>query len=224
MFNDVDILFSHFLGSNPEGLKVDKPNEFDVMLILNSELQNAFEVSYEGDNPVGYAKLKRIEPMTKLKFHGFQVFLEKNDSGTEEYLSSDLSMKFFRVQMEKAVENLTQKDDLATLRIINSSHENSPAVTLSIANGRNLPILVDYVLSIEIKGWPNVGTVMQLEQSTSSGSWLDEATVGECKKHHHLVAKCPPEGMASSHLWRISFSSAERKLMNPKKQAVRRNA
>ena len=173
------------------------------MLVLKEELEEVLEIVFEdGTTPAGFAKLKKVGNWSAQKFQVFEKFLTDADEGSGKYLSASLLMKFFRNEVSEAVKRITgtSSDELASLRVL-SSKENSPAVTISIFDGKRPRILVDLVLSIKIKGWPRTGEVALWGQSGTTSSWPDQVTVEKCRKEFHLVAKFPENFNESQKRW-----------------------
>ena len=204
---------------------MDKPCEFDVMLVF-SEIQNIFEVKCSRRGcPAGYAKFVKREGVmfSQEKYFALKKFLAEDDT---ECFSSFKFMKYFKENVVKAVENITRNDALAHLRVINISKEGSPAVTISIkANRKTPPIHVDLVFSVQINGWPKTrSTACPWDKNATEHSWPSLQAVNDCKTEYHLVTKqCPnPMDVSPKVLWRLSFSVAELKLMRPQKDGFQK--
>ena len=209
-------MFLILIGSSREGLKVDKPCEFDVMLVLK-QIQDVFEVKrYRCDGPVEFVKLvkKTGANVSQQNYPALRKFLDEEET---ECLSSFKLMNYFKENVIKAVENITQNDTLAHLRVINISKVGCPAVTISIKMNRKTPMIhIDLVLSVQIRGWPQIG---MWGQNATVNLWHSQvAAVDNCKTEYHLIAKrCPnPKHVSPNVLWLLAFNVAERKLLRPK--------
>lgn len=204
-----------------EGLKVDKPSEFDVMFVF-SQIEDVFKVRCEKHcGATAYAKLVRKHGvnLSERGNHFLRNFLD-DETSAEPYLSSYKVMRYFKKRIREAVKNITTREDsqLASLRVINESKTGSPAVTISIKEKDKPPMQVDLVFSIEMKAWPTTGSACVWGDHATPRSWPSASKVNECKNVYHLVPKqCPDpiEDVSPRILWRMSFSVAEKKLMRP---------
>ena len=198
---------------------MDKPCEFDVMLVL-TQVQHVFEAKHLDKKCLaGYGKLVRRTGanFSEERHHVFKRFLDEKEP---KYLSSEKMMQHYRIKIKVASKNITRRDGLASLKVVDDFKINSPAVTVSIVKDRRPPIHVDFVLSIRMQSWPGTGSASLWGLSATVKSWPKKKDVTECREMYHVVAKqcpVPVEDVSPEILWRISFSLAELKLMGPRK-------
>ena len=197
-------------GSYYEGLKVCRPGEFDVMVVLHApRIERFFDVKCPSRprDTLGYASVE------------LKTWVEGGRRMWGEFLTSDgkyLSpRKVIRRFFSLVRESVAAMDKKQKKRISNLKEPKGPAVTFTI-DGK---IDVDLVLSLEISGWPS--SAERWGVFATNRTWPTEEEVEKIKlkdRRFHLVAKpCAAEESKptnSQKFWRISFSEAEKTLLS----------
>uniref|UniRef100_A0A8C5R4W8 Cyclic GMP-AMP synthase n=1 Tax=Leptobrachium leishanense TaxID=445787 RepID=A0A8C5R4W8_9ANUR len=182
-------------GSYYEGLKIFRPNEFDIMLkipIKTLELE-------QSDESGAFYKLSFKKLTARNPWNNYICKESKN------ILQSTVINN-----LRKIVKDVLGKTD--NIKIIEKNH-NSPAITFEI-NNKHETISVDFVLALEVKKkyWPE-----ETNEGMKIDSWLGKKTKQKFRKEKiYFVAK-KPRGVCNTEdlddVWRLSFSNIEKKIL-----------
>uniref|UniRef100_A0A8C5WLE5 Cyclic GMP-AMP synthase n=1 Tax=Leptobrachium leishanense TaxID=445787 RepID=A0A8C5WLE5_9ANUR len=182
-------------GSYYEGLKIFRPNEFDIMLKI--PIKHRLELEQSDESGAFYRlSLKRLpasDPWNK--------YIHKE--------SKNILQSTVINNLRKIVKAVLGKTD--NIKIIRKNH-NSPAITFEI-NNKHETISVDLVLALEVqKNWPE-----KTNEGMKIGSWLGKKTKKDYRKEKiYFVAK-KPRGVCNTKdlddVWRLSFSNIEKKIL-----------
>ncbi|XP_068135475.1 cyclic GMP-AMP synthase-like [Hyperolius riggenbachi] len=186
LFQGMDKMSS---GSYYEGVKISRPNEFDIMLKI-PPLQRV-DLIEVGDNGIFYLLQCRRQ------VEGF----------VEPYVDGDdnISAKIILTLFTKLVKQAVSGREVTVER----RNPKSPALTLLIKNSP-AEIAVDLVLALEIKkSWPgNTKDGMNIDQ------WLGKKVKRDLKfKSFYMVPKQCDEERTVKDTWRISFSHIEKEIL-----------
>ncbi|XP_077342855.1 cyclic GMP-AMP synthase-like [Lithobates pipiens] len=181
-------------GSYYEGVKILRPNEFDIMLKITFEsYQKIVPTSIDESGAFYTLAFKQQKPPSMAKYI--------DDEGN---LLAQSILADFRTLVEKILSTLDGSVSL------NKRESSSPAVTLTISN-KPEAISVDLVLALEIQQWPREASV-----GMKTDNWLGKRKIQEYKNEPcYMVAKKPSQGTKyNKDTWRISFSNIEKDIMN----------
>ncbi|XP_030054899.1 cyclic GMP-AMP synthase [Microcaecilia unicolor] len=189
-FRDIERLAT---GSYYEGVKISKPDEFDIMLKipLKSVVLDKAEC---GGGAFYYVKLESKEPKRDLS----------NCLNENGYLLSSEMISHLRKVIKKEICKI--KMNVSVKR----KKPGCPAVTLLIED-HNLAISVDIVLALEVQQrWPS-----NTEDGLKIEPWLGSTVRDRFRSNSfYLVAKQAKDGRATTDTWRISFSHIEKEMLN----------
>uniref|UniRef100_A0A8C5WLN1 Cyclic GMP-AMP synthase n=1 Tax=Leptobrachium leishanense TaxID=445787 RepID=A0A8C5WLN1_9ANUR len=182
-------------GSYYEGLKIFRPNEFDIMLKI--PIKQRLELEQSDESGAFYRlSLKRLPASDS-----WNKYIHKE---SKNILQSTVINDFSEIVKDA----LEQTDNI---KIITEIH-NSPAITFEI-NNKHETISVDLVLALEVqKNWPE-----KTNEGMKIGSWLGKKTKKDYRKEKiYFVAK-KPRGVCNTEdlddVWRLSFSNIEKKIL-----------
>ena len=182
-----------FSGSYYEKLKVCRPDEFDVMIMLDVK-PSVFKLEWERSPNEGYVKLKRAEVASAMQKSPWSAYM--TDDGN--YLSPiKIRRRFF--ELLKEVTKSTGKMKV-------NVEEHGPAVQLTFTNGHDDTIAeADMVLCVGFpEAWPQHAIV---EKKGISPALLEKMK----SKGFHVVPKTFAESDVKT--WRVSFSVCEKELL-----------
>ena len=186
-----------FSGSYYEKLKVYRPNEFDVMIMLDVK-PSVFKLEWERSPKEGYVRLKRAEVASAMQKSPWSAFM--TDDGN--YLSPiKIRRRFFEL-LKKVTKSCTGEMKVQV-------EEHGPAVQLTFTrftNGHNETIAeADMVLCVAFpEAWPQHAIVEKHGISTELFEKMKS-------KGFHVVPKTFDESDVKT--WRVSFSVCEKHLL-----------
>ncbi|CAH2248901.1 Hypothetical predicted protein [Pelobates cultripes] len=176
-------------GSYYEGLKISKPNEFDIMLKI--PVQRVILIHFDKSGAFYEFQFKR---------------LPKNNPWNR---YSDEMSRFpnkIMAELRDVIKNIIKSDETIKLK---RKTPNCPAITIEI---KKTPenISVDLVLALEVKGsWP-----VATRDGMNIDRWLGTRKKKEYKYENVcLVAKQPDESKDKEQAWRLSFSHIEKEII-----------
>nr|QNT09613.1 cyclic GMP-AMP synthase-like protein [Ctenopharyngodon idella] len=196
-FRDVSVLTS---GSYYEVVKINKPNEFDIMLKLKVPRLELSELEeYQGL----FYKVKLVKA-TRKEIQHFLLEDERTISATK-----------IKEEMHRLVRKFISNHFKGKGWVINRKLVNSPAVTLEYNNKEKEDdvMSVDIVPTLEVpQGWP---------QAARSGPNIDNWLGKKCRRQFvskavYFVPKRPKGRNLkddAKESWRISFSHIEKEMM-----------
>ncbi|CAH2248903.1 Hypothetical predicted protein [Pelobates cultripes] len=182
-------------GSYFEGLKISKPNEFDIMLKIPVQRVDLIDLDKSG------------------AFYKFTFKrLPKNNTWDKyaDAISRFISPNKIMAELRDIIENIIKSDE--TMEITPTMEtSNCPAITIEIKNTlKKISVSVDLVLALEVPGiWPEAtGDGMNID------CWLGTKMRNEYKYENVcLVAKQPDESKDKVEAWRLSFSHIEKEII-----------
>ncbi|XP_029452721.1 cyclic GMP-AMP synthase [Rhinatrema bivittatum] len=180
-------------GSYYEGVKISKPNEFDIMLKLPFENVQLQEFDYNG-GAFYYVKLKKAP-----RRDDFHTYLDENGYLLSSRMLSELR-KIIKEEISEKKMNVS----------VERKKPGCPAVTL-LVKGQNPPISVDIVLALEVQQkWPsNTNDGLKIK------GWLGSKVREDfTSQPFYLVPKQAKHGKTATETWRISFSHIEKQMLN----------
>ncbi|ROL48697.1 Cyclic GMP-AMP synthase [Anabarilius grahami] len=196
-FRDVSVLTS---GSYYEMVKINKPNEFDIMLKLKVPRLELSELEeYQGL----FYKVKLVKA-TRKEIQHFLLEDERTISATK-----------IKEEMHRLVRKFINNHFKGKGWVINRKLVNSPAVTLEYKNKEKEDdvMSVDIVPTLEVpQGWP---------QAARAGPNIDNWLGKKCRRQFvskavYFVPKRPKGRNLkddAKESWRISFSHIEKEMM-----------
>ncbi|KAM5165170.1 cyclic GMP-AMP synthase-like [Mantella aurantiaca] len=178
-------------GSYYEGVKVARPNEFDIMLkipISDDQRIGLTEFGMSGAFYTLSCKRKPVDFMTNYV----------DDDG-------NISGQKILTQFRKLVKEIVSGMPVSVKR----KNPSSPALTLIIENSPT-NIDVDLVVALEIRqSWPH-----KTKEGMNIDSWLGKKVKKKFKFYpFYMVPKKCKEGNTIKDTWRISFSHVEKEML-----------
>ncbi|XP_075058729.1 cyclic GMP-AMP synthase-like isoform X2 [Mixophyes fleayi] len=188
LFQDMERMST---GSYYEGVKISKPNEFDIMLRIPITDHQRIGLTEFGKTGAFYTLTCKRKP---------EDFMERyiGDKGN---ISSQKIISKFRKLVKKAILGMA----VSVMR----KKPSSPAVTLTVAN-KPTDILVDLVLALEIRQrWPD---------KARGGMNIDDWLGTKVKRNFtfqsfYMVPKQADKEQRAKDTWRISFSHIEKEIL-----------
>ncbi|XP_068727274.1 uncharacterized protein [Montipora capricornis] len=193
-------------GSYYERTKVDEPDEFDLMLVVeNLELDDG---PYGDDEDDGMSEPPKGFTRVMIDMGEERIWRQDRCVNARGMLSASSVKSVFARHVRNAIEYLGYG------RFVEVRSQ-GPAVTLIITNRMNgRKYSIDLTLAIKDKWWPEDADEWK---GRSRRGWPNQDLVREIWHDGcHLVAKQPKGSSVPDHekgfLWRYSFSEAEKKL------------
>ncbi|XP_063297807.1 cyclic GMP-AMP synthase-like [Pelobates fuscus] len=177
-------------GSYYEGLKISKPNEFDIMLKIPVQRVELIDLDSGAFYKCQFKRLPKNNPWNRYA----------------DEISRLISPNEIITELRDIIENIIKSGETITLT---RETPNCPAITIEIENTLE-KISVDLVLALEVQGnWPEAA-----RDGMNIDRWLGTKKKNECKyKNVCLVAKQPDESIDKVEAWRLSFSHIEKEII-----------
>lgn len=195
-------------GSYYEILKIDRPDEFDLMFTCKLDCDINYDP--EPDQKHGQ-RVSQMYCALKPKEEQVPPVLVGNDG----WLCPKAFHKYFQSKVDEFLRDKgrikLESGSTAVQRHLKVSYsETSPAVTLEYKSVNNIPYSIDLVPAIEFDHFPE-------PTRDWACSWIPERNVTEIRQTFHVVAKIQQTELVKApgqcRLWRLSFSAAEKKLL-----------
>ncbi|XP_044145623.1 cyclic GMP-AMP synthase [Bufo gargarizans] len=183
-------------GSYYEHVKISKPNEFDIMLMISQQPYNTIKIT----------NLDNEGPFYTL------AYKERKPQAMTEYLDSEGNISARKIvgEFRALIKQIIGKSGMEEVSL-QRKDPGSPAVTLIIKNELQ-DISVDLVLALKIPSrWPE-----QTNSGMNIDNWLGTKVKREyIKNHFYMVPKQAMVGnrIINADTWRISFSEIEKRIL-----------
>ncbi|XP_040206490.1 cyclic GMP-AMP synthase-like [Rana temporaria] len=180
-------------GSYYEGVKLSRPNEFDIMLKITFECNQKIEPAPIDESGAFYTLA--FKPQIPLSVAEYI-----DDEGN---LLAQSILTDFRTLVKEVL--LSSGESVS----VKKRESSSPAVTLTIPNVPEA-ISVDLVLALEIQQWPK-----EASGGMKIDNWLGIKKRQEYRSMpYYMVAKKPSQDTENNNgTWRISFSNIEKDII-----------
>ncbi|XP_068137590.1 cyclic GMP-AMP synthase-like [Hyperolius riggenbachi] len=182
-------------GSYYERVKISKPNEFDIMLMIEFETYHTIEMTSVDESGVFYSL----------------AFKDRKPKAMEPYTDDRNNILAIHIldEFRKLVKTVLGHSEMGKVVKLQKKEATSPAVTLLISHDPE-DISVDLVLALSMRSWPK-----EANGGMNIDGWLGAKTKQSYKRGPcYVVPKQINSGKGFRDTWRISFSNIEKQIMN----------